>query len=151
MPLLSPPKEFVKQLQQYDHHLRVRWSDRDQEWRIERKISRGRWISPSAYNDHETEDFYSARDGYVLAFTARQNQLDDRILFTLWATDLQRRGGAQAVADEIEQKEEQARLASRNRFLDDLYMMAIERWNHANMLTRTKMTLHPDRKDEHGR
>ena len=76
----------------------------------------------------------------------KHNQLDDRVLFTLWATDLYRRGGAQAVADEIEHMEEQARLASRNTALDNMYQMAIERYNWANTLSPTKMVLHPDRK-----
>lgn len=124
MALYEAPKEFVARLRAYDPLLRVRWSDVEARWRIERKITRGRWIDPGNFHDSQREDFVSASEGYIPVLFCEKNQLDERVFITLWANDVWRRGGANRVSDEMESAEAMKRKASRARWLDDVWMAA---------------------------
>ena len=141
MPLYSAPTRFVADLRAYDPLLRVRWSDYWQEWRIERKITRGRWIDPSTYPEDHWDDYVAARDGYLCVLTCDQNQLDTRILQTLWASDVQRRGGAEVVDDGMRAHEAATFEAGREGFRDRVGEMAKDRYQWGNSLSPTKRHL----------
>lgn len=141
MPLFTPPKGFVSRLRAYDHLLRVRWSDFEWRWRIERKITFGRSIDPGQFKERHYEEFVARCAGYVPILFAQKNQLDNRVIFTLWAADIQRQGGAEAVAKRKDEEEEAYRMKSRARWLDDVYGQAKDYYNFMNSLTPTQRSL----------
>ena len=141
MPLFTPPQGFVERLRAYDHLLRVRWSDYEQRWRIERRITFGRSMDPDLFKEQHYEEFCARREGYVPVLYCRKEQLDNRVLFTLWAADIQRQGGAVAVAKRIEEQEDAYRMKSRARWMDDVYNQAKDYYNWMNTLTPTQRSL----------
>jgi len=138
MPLYSPPNHFIERLHVFDPLLRIRWSDVQSCWLIERKLTRGQWISPDIYTSMQYEDFVCARDGYVPVLFCEKTQLDERVFFTLWMGDIWRRGGAQTVADQMEANETQQQIASRAGWLDDVYNQAKEHYFTMNSLSPTR-------------
>jgi hypothetical protein len=132
MPLYDPPKEFVTRLKDFDAALRIRWSDAEDRWRIERKISRGKWINPSTFHASRYEDIISARDGYIPVLYCQQNELDERVFLSLWHMDIWRRGGSRRVADQMEARENGQRQSTRAQWLDDVWMAAKACKNYMN-------------------
>lgn len=101
MPALTPPRAFVQRLREYDRDLDCRWSDLRSCWLIERRIpERSRLLGGQGYVD--AEDHASAAQRKLILFEVDRNALDDRVIYTLWKSDLQRQGGADAVADRID-------------------------------------------------
>ena len=141
MPLYSPPKSFMTRLQCYDPLLRVRWSDFEERWRIERKIVHARSIDPALFKEQHYEEFCARREGYVPVLYCHKEQLDNGVLLTLYAADIQRQGGAAAVAKRLDEEESAYRRKSRARWLDDVYLQARDYYNIANSLTSTRRSL----------
>jgi hypothetical protein len=102
-------------------------------------------VDPDTYSDKQQDEYVAARDGYVEVLRCRKEQLDDRVFFTLWYTDIWRRGGAARVEQGLRAHEEAVKAGRRAKWLDDIYTMAVERYNFANMLSSTKHELHPDK------
>lgn len=130
MGLYTAPRRIAQDLRRYDPHLRVRWSDGEAQWRIERQVGRAnpsRLDTPGAYEDRR-----AAAEGYVLVLTCDHNQLDQRVLWHLWMNDVQRLGGAEAVAALMEEAEERDRLQARAAFLDRVGVSARDRWAYMN-------------------
>src|SRR3972149_8383350 len=101
MPMHLAPSGFVSRLKAYDKELRCRWSDREGRWRIERRIRAPRInLDPGLFANHE--DYITAVEGYALIMRVDPSMLDNRVFETLWAGDLQKRGGAKRVSDELE-------------------------------------------------
>lgn len=138
MPLFDPPKSFVRQLQAYDPLLRIRWSDFERRWRIERKLTHARSIDPGLFKENQYEEFVARQDGYIPVLYAGKEQLDYRVFFTLFVNDIQRMGGAAKVAAMMEQEEAAYRSASRAKWLDNIYEQARDRWTYINQLSSTK-------------
>ena len=138
MPLFDAPKGFVKRLRAYDCLLRIRWSDYEARWRIERRLTHARSIDPGLFREHQYEEFVARCGGYIPVLYAGREQLDNRVLFTLFVNDIQRLGGAQRVAEMMEREEAAYRSASRAKWLDVVYEQARDRWSYINQLSSTK-------------
>jgi len=130
MPLFDAPSRFVKKIREYDPRLRVIWSDKKGCWRVERRLRYPGFVNPAYFSDGD--DRRSAQDGYMLVFTAGKEQLDDRVLLTLYVGDTWRRGGANRIADELEAKEQAAKDHQHNSFMDDNEYRAREYWKSIN-------------------
>lgn len=141
MPLFDAPKSFVRRLQSFDPLLRVRWSDWEQRWRIERRITRGKSMDPGLFLASDYEEFVARCAGYLPILFCRKEQLDERVFETLYMADMHRQGGAVRVHEEAERMAEEKRQRSRARWLDDIYYKAKERWNYANQLSARKRQL----------
>lgn len=141
IPLFDAPKSFVRQLKSFDPLLRIRWSDWEERWRLERRITHARSIDPGLFLATDYEEFVARRDGYLPILFCRKEQLDERIFETLWMADMHRHGGAKRMHDEAERMEVERRTKSRAKYLDDVYYKAKERWNYANSLSSQKRQL----------
>jgi len=138
MPLHHPPSSFVQRLQDVDPHLRLRWSDAESRYRLERKVSRGRQPDPACYA--AWDDYVCARDGFAFVFPCQGRELDDRVIATLFASDLWRRGGAEVVTDEMEAGEAEAAELQRTKWLDDIRDETKDWFYWANSLMPGKTT-----------
>lgn len=132
MPLFDAPKGFVRRLLAYDPALRIRWSDWEQRWRVERRLTHARSIDPGLFREHQYEEFVARCDGYIPVLYCGKEQLDNRVIFTLWVNDIQRQGGAKALADRLEQEEAIYRSKSRAKWLDQVYVAAQEKYDYMN-------------------
>ena len=96
----TPTRDFVERLTSYDQWLRVRWGYEEGRWRIERKVAPTRPMPP---DPHITvDDWKCFQDGCCLIMKLLPNQLDGRVFYTLFEGDMHRRGGADAVANELD-------------------------------------------------
>jgi len=141
MSLYDAPKSFVRRLQAYDPLLRIRWSDWEQRWRVERRLTHARSIDPGLFREHQYEEFIARCDGYIPALYCQKEQLDERVFFTLWCNDIQRHGGGKAMADLLEREEAAYRSKSRAKWLSDVYDQAKDYYGLMNSLTPTQRTL----------
>jgi hypothetical protein len=91
-----------------------------------------RSIDPDLFKTGQYEEYCARRDGYVPVLYCGREQLDMRVFFTLWVNDIQRQGGARALADRLEQEEEVYRTKSRAKWLDDVYVQAREKYDYMN-------------------
>jgi hypothetical protein len=132
MPLYTAPKQFVTRLKAFDSKLRIRWSDVENRYRIERKVARA--SASNVASARTIEDRIAARDGYVLVLHCKQNQLDARVLFTLWHDDLWRVGGADAWMNQLQREDEEREAIKRERFLSDIDGKAREAYRYANTI-----------------
>ncbi len=140
------PKEVEAQIQTYDEWLRLRYGFAEKVWRVERKIRYGTYFHPGMFSS--PDDYECAIDGYCLIikvpkqedmlytsfgrFTHIHDGLDLRILYTLWAGDMQRRGGAGKVADELDDAYYGRLQRSRTAWGDKTEYLARERWRGWN-------------------
>jgi hypothetical protein len=134
MALYDAPKSFVRRLQAYDPLLSVRWSDWEQRWRIERRLTHARSIDPGLFKEHQYEEFAARCAGRVPVLNCSKEQLDNRVFFTLWVNDIQRRGGGQKVADALEREEAAYYSKSRAKWLDTVYNQAKDYYTWMNTL-----------------
>jgi hypothetical protein len=134
MPLLTPPKGFVRRLHAYDPLLRIRWSDWETRWRVERRLTHARSIDPGLFREHQYEEHVARCQGYIPVMYAAREQLDNRVIFTLFMNDIQRLGGAQKAADMMEREEAVYRSASRAKWLADVYAQAREKYDYMNCI-----------------
>ena len=133
MPLYSPPRDFVEKLRHFDSALRIRWSDGQNRWRLERKISHGTVWPPSIWESpNQQEDRKAAADGYVAVGVLKQGELTDRVFAHLASQDIWRQGGAKAVADRMDENDILAERMARLRRSDTLEGLARERWRYMN-------------------
>lgn len=130
MPLYHAPRRFAMQLHAFDPLLRCVYDDKHSHFRIERKVTHGKTPSPSKFCSQS--EYECARDGYTLVMRVRQNQLDERVFYTLWASDLQRHGGAQAVADHLDAIDSAKGVQQREAFLDYVDQGAREMFRYGN-------------------
>jgi hypothetical protein len=67
---MQAPTEFAKKLHdQSDGELRIRWSDKRQEWHVEQRV--GRAILEPSPVDSQDDEHVRARDGYVFVLAVR--------------------------------------------------------------------------------
>ena len=130
MALYDPPASFTQRLARFDPLLRIRWSDSEQRWLIERKITRSRPVPAKWFRRHE--DFVAARDGYVHVLACQKNQLDERVFLTLWHGDIWRQGGARQVADRMDAQMDGDAERQRQGWLDDVEYAAREAYDSMN-------------------
>ena len=87
-PVSSVSQQFTDRLAAYDPLLRLRWGQQTGMWRVERKIMRGGWYSPA--HAVGMDDYHCTRDGYILVLEFRSNEMDERVFYTLWVSDMHR-------------------------------------------------------------
>jgi hypothetical protein len=124
------PKQFLEDLHTYDDKLRVRWDFRDEYWRVERKVRRGREASSRDFTNQQ--DWEATSDGYVVVLRVPPDCLNRQVIHALALGDIQRRGGWKAVAAQMEAHERGLIDASNSRFADYTAYQAAQRWNGWN-------------------
>ena len=133
MPLLTPPKLFVERLRAFDPMLRVRWSDGQNRWRLERKVTRGTMWPPSFVESPEqAEDWRAANEGYTLVATVKQGELTDRVFVALAKADLWCMGGAEKVCAALDRGDQELEMVNRTKRGEYIEAAARERWRYMN-------------------
>lgn len=126
----SVPRTIIKELQDYDPALRLRWGRAEGIVRVERKVRRKYAYVPPVEN---FDDFVMIRDGYTLLFKFPPlEHLWPLVIYSVARTDLRRLGGADALADDLEAREqyENARKAWNRR--DDFRVLSRDLYRHMN-------------------
>jgi len=139
-------KELMTQLHAYDEWLRLRYGFAEKVWRVERKIRYGTYFNPGMFAS--PDDWECATDGYCLIMRVPKQEdtlqtstgelthlnsgLDQRILYSLWSGDMQRQGGAGAVADKLDNAYYGRLAKSRAAWGDKTEYLAKERWSSMN-------------------
>ena len=135
MPLLTPPRLFSERLKAFDPMLRVRWSDGQNRWRLERKVTRGIMWPPSAVGGPgQQEDRQSAAEGYTLVATVKQGELTDRVFVALAKADLWRMGGAEKVCEALDRGDQELEMVNRARRGEYIEAAARERFRYMNSI-----------------
>lgn len=133
MPALHPPANLVRELRAFDPALRLRWSDGQARWRLERKVTRGaQWPASTIETAAGYEDRIAARDGYVLVDLIAPELLNGRLVPVLKRADIWSRGGARAVADEMDQLDVDHRQMMKRMMSDKFEVAARERFRYMN-------------------
>lgn len=138
----SIPDRYIQELHEYDPLLRLRWAKGEKLVRLERKVSIAHDVH--LVGDAEVEDSIARRlyddvqtvkEGYMLItkFPPGENQWP-KILYTLFMSDVQRLGGAEKIAQAVEDREdyEKARRTWNRR--DDFRHMASDLFRHMNTI-----------------
>lgn len=132
---------FVKALYNVDNgRLRIRWSQRDEMWHIERKVGRmvsyiprlghyrKRFLNPPTNSEFvwvENDSWIRARDGYILIDTIYPRPHPDHWLIrNLEYYRLERWGGGEKAAQKLEQMEQVAWERKLQRDRDRWYAIA---------------------------
>lgn len=135
MPLLTPPKLFVERLRGFDPDLRVRWSDGQNRWRLERKVTRGTvWPPSELESPGQQEDRRAAHEGYTLVATIKQGELTDRVFMALAKADLWRMGGAEKVCEALDKGDAEFEMKNRAKRGEYIEAAARERWRYMNTI-----------------
>lgn len=101
------PKWITRRLCEYDPLLRLRWGHQEGYWRVERRVKHGTDFDPRyATTD---DDYEMMRDGYMIALKFRPNEMDERIFYTLWMSDMHRFKDFARMLEEDERKVFQAK------------------------------------------
>jgi hypothetical protein len=99
------PEWFLRELEAFDPHLRLRWSARRELWQLERKILRG--LHPGTiFCDGWHDESIRARDGYILVASIPPDRLTRAVFARLRASDLWSNGGWKRVADQLDAYDE---------------------------------------------
>ena len=100
----SVPQSIINHMTNLDPLLRLHWDQERSQVRVERKVTRGQPLNPELVS--RKADYEMARDGYApwLAFTPSEDNYA-KLLHTIKVMDLWKRGGAEAVADQLERDE----------------------------------------------
>lgn len=109
--MLIAPGWFLRELEAFDPALRLRWSDSQMLWHLERKIAKGKPVE-TLRTDSESDEVIRAREGYLLVASVPPGGLNRTIFEKLRACDLWALGGWEKVEREIveaEEREEQKR------------------------------------------
>jgi len=128
MPLFTAPKHFVQRLQEFDPLLRIRFSDYENRYRIERKVRQKRNVDGLI----NPEERIAAHDGYECVLKVRANQLDARVFYTLWWGDIQRIGGPDAYMAQLDREDAAREEQRQTRFLDLIETATRDRYNYMN-------------------
>lgn len=135
MPLYDPSQSIVRQLRTFDPLLRVRWSDCQRFWRLERKVTRGMvWPPSEIESPSQYEERIAARDGYILVDTIKKQHLTERLIDVLRRNDLWSRGGAAGVASEWDLADQERDMQRRQSLGDELEAAARERYRYMNTI-----------------
>ena len=111
--------------------------------RIERKLpDRVRVIIDPPNPLQDPSDRRAALERYILLFDLWPNQMDDRIYYTLWATDMAHTTPARK-ADEIVNRIKRARERSKREFHDLVEVGAREMFRYANRVRTLPEGYHP--------
>ena len=111
--------------------------------RIERKLpDRVRVIIDPSNPLQDPSDRRAALERYILLFDVWPNQMDDRIYYTLWATDMAHTTPARK-ADEIVNRIKRARERSKREFHDLVETSAREMYRYANAVRTLPEGYHP--------
>ena len=126
------PQWFAESLHDFDEKLRIRWGHQEGNWRIERKVTRGKaWAESMGDDDREMR-----AAGYVLCLRFLPNQMDRRVFYTLFVGDMWR---VRKYIDQMERREVDEIMAKRRRYSEENEYAAKEWWTTMN-------TLHPKSK-----
>ncbi len=156
----TAPKRFLDDLHAFDPYLRCRWSTALDCYLIERKVTRGRPIPPKVLANDETiqalseelraepspalrreldhrirfmaEEYQAAVDGFIVVLEVQPDCLDSRVFFTLWDTDIWRRGGADKVNAELDERMDAVPRKSRAVWMDEVRGRAKEAFRYMN-------------------
>ena len=129
----SLPSYMKSLLHNFDRDLRLRWSDAQNRWRLERKVSRGVMWPPSELETPSAmEDRRSASEGYILVSLIEHNALSDRLIPVLRQSDIWSNGGAEAVADAMDRMDTSQKYLMRQMVLDYAEAKARERFRYMN-------------------
>jgi len=133
MPTYITPPGIARELHAFDPALRLRWSDGQGCWRLERKVSRGTVWPPSTLESPAAfEDRTAAHDGYVLVDLIRPRDLSARLVPVLRQADIWSSGGADAVADAMDRLDVTQRETA-NRMMGEKWEAAArERFRYMN-------------------
>lgn len=116
---MKAPAWFLRELQDFDSDLRLRWSPKLELWQIERRVRRS--LHPGTIRcDGWHDDFIRAREGYLLVASVPARGLSRTIFERLRASDLWANGGWARVASELEAAEEQAESARETAFANEM-------------------------------
>lgn len=126
-PVSTISTEFTDRLAAYDPLLRLRWGQQEGYWRVERKIKRGGWYSPA--HAVGMDDYHTTRDGYILSLKFRPNEMDERVFYTLWMSDMHR---FKDFTGMLEADEAAAFKKSRDEWGEKNQYMAMGRWDSLN-------------------
>jgi len=110
----SIPDRYIRELHEYDPLVRIAWGRAEGLVRVERKVRRGfEYVPPVPDRELDDEvirrcfdDAQMYRTGYalVLKFPPLESNWP-LVLYTLAQSDLQRLGGAQRLADDLDARE----------------------------------------------
>lgn len=144
------PPEYHAALLRFDPELRVRWSDRRQRWLLERKARFSRLsIDPAHYGYAEHDTVVQLRDGYfeLGSYAPRELPPVDRLCAYLRTQDVRRRGDqdldhlANAIADELEAREQAAEEAARAAHDRDVGDRAADLWEDDRWQQRLRVAV----------
>ena len=132
----SVPNHILKDLNDYDTDLRIRWGRAEGLVRVERRVRRARldYVPPVDTGDPRMfDDAQMIREGYVLVLKFPPFEHNwSLLLYTLAQTDLQRLGGARQVADDLEAEELRAKARRQVNRRDDFREMGIDLYRFMN-------------------
>jgi hypothetical protein len=94
--MAKAPDWFLKELKEFDPDLRCRWSSKDENFHIERKVTRG--MHPGTIrNDGFHDDYIRAQDGYILVGVIRPGHFSRHTFQVLRDSDMWANGGWEEV------------------------------------------------------
>lgn len=127
----SIPDRFVREIHDYDPALRIRWGHAEGRVRVERRVRH----APAPSQATPFDDATALREGYmlVLKFLPYEHNWP-LILFTLAQTDLQRLGGAKALAARLENQEQYEKARRQWNRRDDFRVMGRELYRIMNTI-----------------
>lgn len=133
MPLYVTPPDIARDLRAFDAALRLRWSDGQDCWRLERKVSRGTVWPPSTLETPGAfEDRKAAREGYILIDLIQPQSLSGRLVPVLAQADIWSCGGAEEVADAMDRLDIEQRQTMNRMMSDKFETAARERFRYMN-------------------
>lgn len=138
------PQRFITELHDYDPLIRIRWGRAEGLARVERKVRHAIECAPPtpAMADDiarkQFDDYCTYSEGYMLVFKFPPLERNwPLVLYTLAQRDLQRLGGAEVVANDLEAREayEKARRTWNRR--DDYRVLARDLYRVMNTVRTT--------------
>ena len=133
MPLMLPPREIERDLRAFDPALRLRWSDGQGCWRLERKVTNSAvWPPSEIESPAQYEGRIAARDGYCLVDLIKPELLNGRLVPILAEADIWRNGGAKEVADAMDRLDVDQRQRMKAMMSEQFAEMARERFRYMN-------------------
>ena len=133
MPLYNPPPDIERDLKAFDPALRLRWSDAQGGWRLERKVAQGAiWPASVVESPAQFEGRIAANDGYILVEFISPEHLSGQLIPVLARSDIWTNGGAQAVADAMDELDISHRQMMKAMMSDQFAAMARERFRYMN-------------------
>ena len=109
---MTPPREFVSALGNFDSSLRIRWAVRTGKWFIERRLpERHKQLLSERPNPRKSElgwDLYDGwREGYIHVLTVPNDLLTHEVFDELANADAWRQGGIEQINQKLDALDEQ--------------------------------------------